>query len=121
MDLDGEGVPAGAAQYGAAVRFEGLFNAQQDHLLWLGHTDGKSRQSAIAKQSLAGSQIELPGMQRTNQRGSADKAISQRSSAMRTFGLHCINLAGPRMKHRYVLPAHAVNAAFAGRNIAERT
>src|SRR5580704_17640166 len=110
------------AQNGAPERAsygEGLFVAQKNDLLRVIDMYWVSLQSAIAKQRLAGGQIELPGMQRTNQRGSANQTIRQRPTLVRTRRLHGVNLTTAGMENSNVLPFEGVNAPFAGRNTAD--
>src|SRR5437667_5392198 len=49
---------------------------------------------AIRPDTLAGSQIECPIVQRTNDRSTSEQSVSKRAIAMRTCGLRRIDLSG---------------------------
>jgi hypothetical protein len=60
----------------------------EDDLRGIVHVHGVSSDSAIAEQYVSGGNVELPGMQGTDQPGPAKQTVGQRTAAVRT---RCLN------------------------------
>ena len=88
-----------------------LLAPTHNHLPRVAHADGER---------FPGCQVELSGVQRADQRGSAHQAIRKRSCAMRTLGLGCEHLSASSGKHGDSLPEDRKYPALTQRDSAER-
>jgi len=74
----------------------------------------------VAEQGRAAGKIELPGVERADQRAAADQPIGQRAAAVRTARLRGVDRATARVEHRDPQPADIKYTPFADRDLRER-
>jgi hypothetical protein len=110
----------GASQIVVLAMIAAIVSEREQHLRifrqhnWIGF-----QICAVRTDALAGSQIERPIVQRTDNRCASQQSVSERAVAMRTHGLRRVDLTGVGPKYRNLLTFNDEVSPFTWRNLVD--